>query len=93
MPTIHESSALTGVTVAQAMRRQVVRCAPDRTLTDGIRALFKYKTNALLVSESTREPQGVVSKTDLMGAYYAALPLAAPLTDIMVAPPGVRLSR
>lgn len=36
-----------------------------------------------------RKPLGVVSKTDIMGAYYAGLPVETRISDIRVGPPYV----
>ncbi len=87
MPKIRKPSVLTGLTAAQAMRRQVVGQTAATPIAQGIRALVKYKSNALLIRDEAGAPQGVVSKTDLMGAYYAGLPTPTPLGDIMVGPP------
>jgi len=87
MPTHRKPGVLTGLSVSQAMRRQVVRQPAETTIGEGIRKLVKFKSNALLVTGSNDRPRGVVTKTDLMGAYYATLPLSAALGDIMAGPP------
>lgn len=87
MPTLRKSSVLTGLTAAQAMRRQVVRCPARRPIAEGIRSLAKFKSNALLVTDDGDRPQGVVSKTDIMGAYYATLPVTTALGDIVAGLP------
>ncbi|MBC2710946.1 MAG: CBS domain-containing protein [Desulfosarcina sp.] len=48
--------------------------------------LIKYKADALLVMDSEGKPAGIVSKTDMAGAYYAGLPVDTPLEAIMVGP-------
>jgi len=40
-----------------------------------------------LTADGKDNPSGVVSKTDVMGAYYAGLPIDSPLEHIMNAPP------
>jgi CBS domain-containing protein len=40
-----------------------------------------------LITNADDHAVGVVSKTDLMGAYYAGLPLGTSLETIMVGPP------
>ena len=87
MPTLRRSSVLTGLTASQAMRRQVVKCQAQTAISEGIRSLVKYKSNALLVTDDRDRPLGVVSNTDLMGAYYASLPVATALGDIVAAVP------
>jgi CBS domain-containing protein len=56
-------------------------------LSQAIRAMIKFKVNAILVTSQTQEALGVVSKTDLMTAYYGGLPLETPVAEIMVGPP------
>jgi CBS domain-containing protein len=82
-----KKSILSDVTVKEAMRMQVFSSAADLSISHGIRQLIKYKINAFLVSGENGSPVGVVSKTDIMGAYYAGLPIESPLGDIMVSPP------
>ncbi|MBM4294357.1 MAG: CBS domain-containing protein [Deltaproteobacteria bacterium] len=82
-----QKNVLQGLTVREAMRRQIISLPAGAGFDRCIRALIKYKVNALLVTGHRQEALGVVSKTDLMGAYYAGLPLTTPLQDIMVGPP------
>ncbi len=78
---------LSGLSVVEAMRRQVIRLPKERAISDCIATLIKYKINALLVTADDGMPAGVVSKTDIMGAYYAELPLESPVEHIMSSPP------
>lgn len=87
MPVIDQKNVLKGLTVAEAMRRQVVAVATDAPLEKAIRFTIKYKVNAILVTDANQHAIGVVTKTDLMGAYYAELPLETPVETIMVGPP------
>jgi len=87
MPVIDRKDMLKGLTVAEAMRRQVVSLATHAPLEQAIRFSIKYKVNAILVTDVRQHAQGVVTTTDLMGAYYAGLPLDAPVEAIMVGPP------
>lgn len=84
---VDQKGILTGLTVREAMRRQVVHLVQTATLAQAIRSTIKFKVNALLVEAPDRQALGVVSKTDLMGAYYAGLPLDTPLEAVMVGPP------
>ncbi len=84
---VDQKGVLTGVTVREAMRRQVVALLQTATVAQAIRSTIKFKVNALLVEAPDRRALGVVSKTDLMGAYYAGLPLDTPLEAVMVGPP------
>lgn len=82
-----EKHTLSGLVVRQAMRRQTIQLAKATSIDHSINRLIKYKINALLVTEQEGEPSGVVSKSDIMGAYYAELPIDSPLEHIMVGPP------
>jgi predicted transcriptional regulator len=87
MATIHTTNILSELVVKEAMRRQIVKLPPEASLAQCIRYLIKYKVNGLLVADAESTLTGVVSKTDLMGAYYAGLPIATPVQDIMTSPP------
>jgi CBS domain-containing protein len=87
MPVIDQKNVLKGLTVAEAMRRQVITVDTGAPLEKVIRFTIKYKVNAILVTDEHQHAQGVVTKTDLMGAYYAGLPLETTAETIMVGPP------
>ena len=87
MSLIDHLQILKGLTVQDAMRRQVIQLSADSLLSQAIRAMIKFKVNAILVTDQTQKPLGVVSKTDLMTAYYGGLPLETPVAGIMVGPP------
>ena len=82
-----DKNTLSGIVVSQAMRRQVVQLVKDTTIANSVNALIKYKVNALLTTNQSGKPLGVLSKTDIMGAYYAGLPIGSPVEDIMSKPP------
>ncbi len=87
MPIVDQKNVLKGLTVQEAMRRQVIRLSQAAPLAQAIRYTIKYKVNAILATSDHQEGVGVVSKTDLMGAYYAGLPISTPLSAVMVGPP------
>ena len=87
MAQFDRKSTLQNLSVNQAMRRQIVKLDQAKTIDLGINVLIKYKVNALLTVDYQGQPIGVVSKTDVMGAYYAGLPIESPLEHIMVSPP------
>jgi predicted transcriptional regulator len=80
-------NTLSGLVVAQAMRRQIVQLAQGTPIANSINALIKYKVNALLATDRSGEPIGVLSKTDIMGAYYAGLSIDTAVQEIMSRPP------
>jgi CBS domain-containing protein len=73
--------------VKEAMRRQVVQLPAGVSIAKGINHLLKFKVNALLIMDEGQRPAGVVSKTDLIGAFYAGLSTDTPLGDVMTGPP------
>ena len=75
------------LSVAEAMRRQVISLSQKAAIDQSINYMIKYKVNALLTTDGEDKPSGVVSKTDIMGAYYAALPINSSIELIMNAPP------
>ncbi len=87
MAIVVEKATLQGLTVNEAMRRQVIRLPRTMTIDHAINYMIKYKVNAVLTVDEDERPEGVVSKTDIMGAYYAGLPIDSPVENIMNCPP------
>ena len=78
---------LGGLVVGYAMRKDVVRLPPGASIATAVRLIVKNKINALLVTDEDRSAVGVISKTDITGAYYALLPVDTPVEQIMMSPP------
>lgn len=87
MVFIRQRSMLSGMLVQEAMRKRVIRVSPETSLSDCINRMIKHKISAVLVAEEDGRSVGVVSKTDLIGSFYANLPVGTPAADIMAAPP------
>lgn len=87
MAVIDRGSALSGLNVAQAMRKLICRLSRGATIQQAIRHTVKYKINAVLIHDERGEAVGVVSKVNILGGYYAGLPITAPVDAIMVSPP------
>jgi CBS domain-containing protein len=87
MVFIERRSVLSGMLVREAMRKRVIRVSRETTLSDCTNRMVKNKVAAVLVTAEDDQPVGVVSKTDLIGAFYADLPVEAAAANIMVAPP------
>jgi CBS domain-containing protein len=87
MTVKERKKTLVDLLVKAAMRKQVVSLPRDATINRGITSLIKYKINAFLTLDDDGRAVGVVSKTDIMGAYYAGLPLETSLDNIMSSPP------
>jgi CBS domain-containing protein len=86
MPIFKDRSVLAGMTVKQAMQRIAIRMPLATPIFQCIRQMIKSKADIVLVVNDQREPEGVVSKTDIMGAFYAGLPKETRLGDIMMGP-------
>jgi CBS domain-containing protein len=83
---ITPSNLLSELKVKDAMRRGVVTLPRTAMLEQVIRFFIKYKVNAILVVDLESRGEGVVSKTDVMAAYYAGLDIRSPVEGIMSSP-------
>lgn len=86
MSVLGKKTVLSDLSVRDTMRMQVIKLPRSASIEKGIRFLIKYKINALLLTEENDSAAGVVSKADIMAAYYAELPIESPLRDIMIGP-------
>ena len=86
MPLVKTPSVYSGISVSKAMRRQVVSLPSTADIGQGIRMMIRYKVNAVLLTDNG-VPYGVVSKTDILSAYYAELPPETTLGDVMGSQP------
>jgi CBS domain-containing protein len=86
MPIAKTRSVLSGMRVKEAMRRQIVTIDHEQTARRGIAQMIKYKADLLLITDASAEPAGIVTKTDMNGAFYAGLPVDTALGDIMMGP-------
>ncbi len=80
------NSAFSKLRVSDIMSRQVISLPHYQTIDSAIRTLIKYKIDALLVLDGNGYPTGVITKTEIMGAYYATMPLKTKLADLMGSP-------
>ena len=87
MSIIDPKSVLRELTVQEAMRKLVIRISCRASLEQATRLMIKYKVNAILVTNEEETGVGVLSKTDLMGAYYAEIPIEVPAETVMTGPP------
>ena len=86
MPRVEKRSVLTGISVKEAMRRQVIRLPQGAPIDHCIIRMIKYKINSVLLVDEDKLPAGVATKTDVMGAFYAGLPIESAVENIMVGP-------
>ena len=68
------------------MRYHVLSLVTARSIATGIQTLIKHKSGSLLIEDDSGFPAGVITKTEIMGAYYAGLPLSTELGDVMGTP-------
>jgi predicted transcriptional regulator len=87
MTVPYRVNILKSLTVKEAMRRQVLHLPRDASFEQAIRCMIKYKLNGVLITNEQLEALGVLTNSDLMGAYYAGLPLNNPVEAIMVSHP------
>jgi CBS domain-containing protein len=87
MPRIEKRNVLSGISVKEAMRRQVIRLPQSAPIDYCINRMIKYKINSVLLLNEQQRPAGVVSKTDVISAFYAGFPIETPVDSIMVGPP------
>lgn len=88
MPKVVTQSVITGFKVKEAMRKEIVRCSPDVSIDRAIARMIKYKSNALLIEDTPGKASdpGIVTKTDLLAAYCAFLPLTTPVGHVRNGP-------
>lgn len=86
MPVFKTRSALTGMQVKEAMQKRVNRLSESTPIINCVRTIIKLKISTILVDDIDGAPSGVVTKTDIMAAYYAGIPAETALTDIMIGP-------
>ncbi|MCP4163077.1 MAG: CBS domain-containing protein [Deltaproteobacteria bacterium] len=83
MPTYKGRSVISGMVVQEAMRCVVNRINVYSSIESCIQKMIRQKSNAVLAETDDGKPVGVVSKTDIINAYYAALPVHTPVSDIL----------
>lgn len=69
------------------MRRLVIRSVFHASMEQATRLMIKYKVNAILVTDEEGNGMGVLSKTDVMTAYYAEMSIDTPIEVVMSGPP------
>ncbi len=73
MPRVKKRHVLSGITVKEAMRRQVIKLPQSAPVDYCINRMIKYKINSVLLIDGKERPSGIVSKTDIMSAFYAGI--------------------
>lgn len=86
MPTFKDRSVLSGMTVSQAMNQAVICVGLNTSVSHCIRLMIKARADALLVEGDQGTPDGVVSKTDIMGAFYGGMSREVRAGEIMAGP-------
>jgi predicted transcriptional regulator len=86
MPRVKKRHVLSGIKVKEAMRRQVIKLPQSAPIDYCINRMIKYKINSVLLTDENQHPAGIVSKTDIMSAFYAGFATDTPVESIMVGP-------
>jgi len=87
MPRVNKRHVLSGIKVKEAMRRQVIKLPQNAPVDYCINRMIKYKINSVLLIDEKERPSGIVTKTDIMSAFYVGFPTDTPVEGIMVGPP------
>ena len=83
MPDFKKRSVLTGITVLEAMQRNVCRLETSVSLKACIHHMTRCRENAVLLKDPGETEAGIISKTDITGACYAGMPVETPARDLM----------
>ncbi|GAB6905465.1 putative signal transduction protein with CBS domain containing protein [Desulfosarcina cetonica] len=86
MPMVRTRNVLGGLRVREAMRRQQVLARADETARRGVARMIKFKSDYLLITDDQGAAAGIVTQTDMTGAYYAGLPVETTLGEMMIGP-------
>jgi predicted transcriptional regulator len=81
-----DSAIFSQLTVKDTMRCCALSLLTTNSIATAIQTLIKHKSDSLLIEDDAGFPEGVITKTEIMGAYYADLPLSTQLGDIMGTP-------
>jgi CBS domain-containing protein len=87
MPQVKKRHVLSGIKVREAMRRQVIKLPRSAPIDYCINRMIKNKINSVLLIDENLRPCGIVTKTDLMSAFYAGIPTRSSADSIMAGPP------
>lgn len=79
-------SVLTGMTVQSAKRKDVCRLPLNVTIHGCVYHMTRTRSNSVLLEDNNGMPCGLVSKTDVMAAFYAGFPIDTPAENIMNIP-------
>jgi CBS domain-containing protein len=69
------------------LRRPPVSCSPQTPLRDALALMHSQRIGSILVVNPNQEPIGILTRYDILGRVtLAAVPLTAPLSQVMVSP-------
>lgn len=87
MTNVEPKYMLSQLLVRQAMRRIATSIRVGTTIEEAVRCSIKNKISGIVATDLSFAPLGVVSKTDIVSAYYAGIPIDSPVETIMSTPP------
>ena len=86
MAVYEARSVLTGIRAREVMRRDVCRVSADSDLGACIHQMTRTRASALVLDTPGRKACGVISRTDMVTAFYAGLDCRSPADQIMQPP-------
>ncbi len=86
MPEYKKRGVLAGMTVQSAMRKDICRLPSSVTIHGCIYHMTRTRSNSVLLEDSEGVPAGLISKTDVMAAFYAGFSINTPAEGIMNVP-------
>jgi predicted transcriptional regulator len=84
--SLHRENSFASLLVGDIMRRSMLMQQESTSLHSAIALFIKHKADALLVLDRNSMPVGVVTKTEVMSAYFGELPVQTILGEIMGGP-------
>jgi len=82
----NRESSFASLLVGSVMRRTLLKKPESATLRSAIATFIKHKADAILVVDDAGKPTGVVTKTEVMSAYFSELSVDTELGSVMGAP-------
>ncbi len=84
MALILNKGDLRKLSVIEALRKDMVVLSSDAYLHECVSAMIKHKFGAVLIESLAGHDCGIISKTDIIMAYYSSIPLDIVAQEIMV---------
>lgn len=83
MTVFKTRNVLSGMLVSEVMHKHLTSLPAETVLKDCIRHLYRTKTNAVLLEDNNGIPAGVISKTDMIMAFYSGIDVESKAEEMM----------